>query len=123
METIESTLEQITSLLNQVYGLPSALFVIIGCIIGGYLLRFWKKFPNDGIPVAVTFLGAILFPIIADLNNAMPWRTWFIRNVIFGLALGFAAWVVHNWAISKIEAKLKLFLGGTVIDPNDKPIV
>ena len=106
MDTIETTLEQVTALLSRVYGLPSALFVIAGCIIGGYLLRFWKRFPNDAIPVCVTLLGAVLFPIIADLNNEMPWRTWFVRNVIFGLVLGFVAWVLHKTAISKLEEKL-----------------
>lgn len=105
MDTIESTLNQLTDLLQKLYGLPAGALVIVGCVVLGYVLRFWKGFPNQAIPVAVILFGGVVFPVIADANNDLTLRVWLVRNLLIGLAIGFIAWIAHNKFLKPIEDK------------------
>lgn len=103
MNEIESMLDALANLLNRVNGLPAAGIVLLSCWVVGYALRFWKKFPNEGIPVAVILWGGAFNPLLADLNSQMGWRIWFVKNLLVGLVIGFLAWLVHNLVLAKLE--------------------
>lgn len=97
-------LDKLIAGLNSLYGLPAVGLVFGSCIVLGYVLRFIKKFPNDGIPVAVTLWGAVAMSLVADSRSSnMTLRIWVVRNVLVGMIIGLAAWIVHKTAISKLE--------------------
>ena len=94
--------------LDAIQGLNAVGLVCFSCIILGYILRFIKKFPNDGIPVAVILWGGFLMMFLADGKpTPMPERVWVVRNACIGLIIGFIAWMLHYWALSWIEEKLQ----------------
>lgn len=97
-------IDQAIGWLNQLYGLPAAALVLISCLAVGYVLRFIKAFPNNGIPVAVVLWGAIAMTLVADSRaTSMSLRVWIVRNVLVGLAIGFISWLIHNLLLSKVE--------------------
>lgn len=97
-------IDQAINALNKLYGLPAAALVLLSCVAVGYVLRFIKRFPNDGIPVAVILWGAVAMSLVADSRAAnMSLRVWIVRNVLVGLGIGFGAWVTHKMVLSKIE--------------------
>lgn len=106
METIETELQHVIDMLQKLNGAPALLLVGLVCIITGYALKWVKKFPNEGIPLAVIFMGGVVYPFVADANNDIPLRVWIIRNAMIGLVVGFVAWLVHNKFISKIEDRI-----------------
>lgn len=98
------SLDQIIAWLNRLYGLPAGALVLGTCIVLGYILRFVKRFPNDGIPVAVVLWGAIAMSLVADSRaSSMPLRIWVVRNVLVGMIIGLAAWMAHKIALSRLE--------------------
>jgi hypothetical protein len=103
METIETFLEKLITVLQSLEGAPASVLVILLCIIVGYIFRFIKSFPNDAVPVVVILLGGMVYPWIADGRNIIPLRVWNIRSAIFGLVLGFIAWMAHKYVISYFE--------------------
>lgn len=123
MDTIETTIDGAIATLNKLYGLPAIALVALSCIVVGYILRCIKRFPNDGIPIAVILWGAAFLPLLSDYTPG-KFRIWLVRNVFVGLITGFVAWLFHNKILSKIEDKLGLFNNSTV-DPTtattDKP--
>lgn len=121
MNSIEDLLEQITDTLQKLYGLPAGTLVLFSCIVIGYVLKLFKKFPNDGIPIAVILWGGVLYPLIADSDNDLTLRVWLVRNLIIGLVIGFAAWLLHNKILSKLEEKLGLFGEKTTTTPDPLP--
>ena len=112
METVETTLEQASQILNQLYGLPAGLLIVALCIAVGYVLKLIPRFPNGAIPLVVILVAPVLLPVIADYQNDVPWRVWFVRNIVVGLIIGVVAWTIHNQVLSKLEEKLGLFGGG-----------
>src|SRR5512135_2379766 len=121
MNEIESFLDTVVNLLNKINGLPSIAVVFLSCIVVGYVLRFVKRFPNDGIPIAVILWGAAFNPLLADLNSDMGWRVWFIKNFLFGLLWGYLAWLVHNKVLSKIEGSIPV-IGDKLAGDKPTPI-
>lgn len=111
MDSIETILDQLSLFLQKLYGLPAYTLVGIACIIIGYLLRFWKAFPNNGIPLVVILFGAIAYPIVADYNNEDSIRVLLGKYILFGLLIGFVAWLVHNKFLKPLEDKFGLFTG------------
>ena len=105
METAETILDQATQFLSKLYGAPAGLLVIILCIIAGYILKKIKSIPNDAIPMFVVLLGATIYPLIADDRNDITLRVWIVRNLVIGLTLGFAAWIIHNKVIKYFTDK------------------
>lgn len=120
---METTLQQISELLqNKLNGAPADLLVLIVCWVVGYLLRWIKRFPNDGIPIVVILMGAVVYPLIADDNNEITLRVWLVRNVAIGFGLGFGAWLTHTFILKWIENKLGLFVGDkTIVTPPVTP--
>lgn len=99
-----TTIDQVISGLNSLYGLPAIGLVLGSCIVLGYVLRFIKKFPNDGIPVAVILWGAIAMSLVADSRaTSMSLRVWVVRNIMVGMIVGLAAWILHKTLISRLE--------------------
>ena len=121
IENIDKYIQQIVDLLGKLYGLPSYAVVFIACIAVGYVLRLWKSFPNEAIPIVAIVWGAAFLPLVADpWEDGSPWRIWFFKNFLIGLIIGAAAWVFHNQILSKFEAKIP-FLGPKLVEPPTTP--
>lgn len=126
-------LNDVLSLLDKVQGLSAVALVCFSCVVVGYVLRFIKQFPNDGIPVAVVLWGMVAMLVIADPHPAaMPMRIWTARNLMVGAIVGFIAWMLHKIVLSKIEDYItKRFPGSDnttffnkpdpAVKPEDKP--
>lgn len=98
------SIDKIIGYLNQLYGLPAVALVAFSCVAVGYVLRTVKRFPNDGIPLAVILWGAIAMSLVADARaNNMSLRVWICRNVLVGLVVGFASWMLHRVVLSRVE--------------------
>jgi len=98
------SLEDLLGILDKVQGLSGAALICFSCIIVGYLLRFIRSFPNDGIPLVVILWGALFNLLLADPYVAgSSLRVWTVKNFLVGLIYGAIAWGVHYWALSKIE--------------------
>lgn len=99
------TIETIIDALNKIEGAPAIALVLLSCLAVGYALRFIRRFPNDGIPVAVILWGAAFMPLLSDFRTSgiQSLRVWIIRNLVVGLIVGFVAWLVHNLILSKVE--------------------
>lgn len=121
METLDTLLTQLVDYLQRLYGAPAIVLVFFSCIVMGYCLRAFKRFPNDGIPVAVILWGGIVFSLIAPKTD-IPLRVWIGRNVLIGLIAGYVAWLIHNRLIKKAEERLGLFASPPQkIDPTLPP--
>jgi len=101
---MSDTIEKSIAFLNSLYGLPAAALVFGSCVVWGYILRFIKRFPNDGIPVAVVLWGGIVMSLVADSRaSSMPLRVWVVRNIMVGLIIGLLAWLAHKTILGRIE--------------------
>ena len=103
---------------------PTVGLVFAVVIIVGYCLRFWKWFPNDGIPVAVIVTGAAAMLLVSDGRpDNIGWRVWNVKLCFTGLIIGFIAWMMHNLVISKIEDFLstKFASVNRALGPKDPP--
>src|SRR5262249_39399457 len=107
-------LNQLLSALDKIQGLPAAALVCFGCIVFGYILRFIKPFPNQGIPVAVILTGAVGMLLLADPRaSSMPARIWTMRNLLVGLIIGFVAWMLHKFVLTRVEKWIASKVGAT----------
>lgn len=105
MNQIESILETVTEYLQKLEGSPAVLLVVLSAIVLGYVLKRFKTFPNDAIPIVVILWGGVIYPLIADANNDLTLRVWLVRNVAIGLITGFVAWVFHNQILKRFLNK------------------
>lgn len=97
METLNSLLTQLVDLLARLGGLPGFAMVFLFCLVTGFVLKRISRFPNNGIPVAVVLAGMVLNSLIADpRTDALPFRVWIVKNILFGGIIGFLAWLAHN---------------------------
>jgi hypothetical protein len=115
-------LDSAIAALNKLEGLPAAALVMGSCIVLGYVLRFIKAFPNDGIPVAVILWGSVAMSLVADARaSSMTLRMWIVRNVLVGSVIGLLAWLLHKTLISRLEdwlvSKLDRFLSDDQKNP------
>jgi hypothetical protein len=110
---VNDWLDKAVATLNKLEGLPAVALVMGSCIVLGYVLRFIKRFPNDGIPVAVILWGAVAMSLVADARtSSMTLRVWIARNVFVGMILGLLAWLLHKTLISRLEDWLVTKLPG-----------
>lgn len=101
---MSDTIDHIVALLNKLYGLPAVALVAFSCLVVGYILRYIKAFHNSGIPVVVVLWGGLAMSLVADSRaTTMPLRVWIVRNVLVGLIVGFLTWLVHRYAIKRLE--------------------
>lgn len=106
MNQVESILETVTDYLQKLEGAPAVLLVVLSAIVLGYVLKRFKSFPNDAIPIVVILWGGVVYPLIADANNDLTLRVWLVRNVAIGLITGFVAWIFHNQILKRFLNKL-----------------
>lgn len=105
MNQAENIFEQASTWLERLYSAPAIALVLAFCIVLGYVLRFFKCIPKEGIPMAVIFSGPAFFMFIASDNNDLTMRIWLGRNLMFGIVLGFLAWVIHRTLLKPLEDK------------------
>ena len=130
--TFNSFFQQAVNVLEQLYALPSPLLVGLSCIVIGYMLKRFQRFPNDAIPLVVILWGAFFTLLLS--GNCPPELSvgqWRVKNAIVGLIIGFAAWGLHYFIIAKLEDKFpwldkllngeKTGNGGVASPPDAKP--
>lgn len=116
-------MKDILDFLTNLYSLPVAGLVAILGIVLGYILKFWKKFPNDGIPPVVILACGAAAPLMATPpGNGDSIRIWAFKNIVVGLAIGLLAWLAHNQVLKRIEDKLGLFSNGAGSGPPSPPV-
>lgn len=117
--TVGDVIEQSIALLNSVYGLPGHVLVGLTCVILGYMLRFYRKFPNDAIPLVCILWGMVFNPLLADERVAgSSMRLWLVRNVLTGFVTGAVAWAIHAKIIKRFEERIPLL--GSLLTAADK---
>lgn len=90
--------------LTSIQSWPDVALTLGGVIIVGYCFRFWKKFPNEGIPAVVILTGAIFMMLLAPEHpKDVPARIWHTKNCLVGVIIGFIGWMGHNLIVSRIE--------------------
>lgn len=93
-------------ILDKIQGLSAVALVFFLCLAVGYAWRSikFKWFPNDAIPMVVMGTGSLVMSFIASGRpNDMPSHVWVVRNLVVGFIIGALAWLVHNYALSKLE--------------------
>ena len=107
-------IDNVLSNLDKLQGASAVTLVFLSCIVVGYILRFIKAFPNNGIPVVVVLWGGMFMGLIASgRSTTMPMHVWVIRNMLVGLIIGGAAWIAHYVVISRIETWVQSKFPGT----------
>lgn len=115
-------MDKINQYNEQLMGAPAGVLVLLACIAVGYTLKLIKRFPNDGIPLAVVLCGMIFFALIAperEFTDSL--RIWIARNLILGMIIGFASWLLHNKVLWMIEEKIPWLKGADKPEEQEKP--
>lgn len=112
MDTINQVLTFVTDTLGKLYGLPGAVLCLIASIGLGWVLKGFKRFPNDAIPVVVVLAACVLNMVLADPRaDTLPLRLWAAKNFTVGLIIGVVAWQLHHRWLRKIEDKIPFLKG------------
>lgn len=112
METINQILTFVTDTLGKLYGLPGAVLCLIASIGLGWVLKGFKRFPNDAIPAVVVLSACVLNMVLADpRSDTLPLRLWVAKNFTVGLIIGVVAWQLHHRWLRKIEDKIPFLKG------------
>lgn len=115
--------QEILDYIEHVNRLSASALTVCVCISAGYALRFIKKFPNDGIPLAVILTGGIMMMLLADARvETISIRLWIARSISVGLVLGTLSWFLHKLIISKLEDYLavKFSAVNKILNPDEK---
>ena len=75
------------------------LVVMIACLVVGYIIKhatFFKKIPNDDIPVILAVVGAILNLIVSGMS---------IESAVYGAVMGLASTGLHQGFKTFVEGK------------------
>lgn len=114
MDAIENTLGELDRLNN----ISSIALNYLACIVFGYVLKLFKKFPNEAIPLAVIMVGGLASLLLADpIGDGTYVRVWATRNFLLGIFIGFIAWMSHKFFISRIEN----YITSKFKDPDPEP--
>lgn len=109
---------------NTLLSASPELITAIICIIIGYVLRAQGWFPNKLIPLTCFLVGAIAYSLIKSTSDLSPKiHNPVVVRAIFGMIIGFAAWIFHKAALKPAEDRfpwLKNFLD-TCADPSAPP--
>lgn len=75
------------------------LVVMVACLVMGYVIKhtsFFKRIPNDDIPVILAVIGAILNPIVSGMS---------VESVVYGALMGLASTGLHQGFKMFVENK------------------
>lgn len=104
---VNGWLDQAQALIDRLGLLSSSMLVLLSCLVLGYLLKTVKRFPNDGIPLAVVMWGILFsFCTAPSKPENIANLAWRMRNVMLGLIIGYASWVLHYYLLSRLEDKI-----------------
>jgi len=121
IDQLDTWLEQTSTILGKLYGVPGYVLVAITCIGVGYFLRGLKSFPNNAIPWVVVTWGCAFNMLIADpLADGFTIRIWLVKNFLVGTGIGIGAWLFHNHILSRIEDKIPFIRNITKL-PKENP--
>lgn len=102
--TITGAATSLWHTLNSIYNVTDAAYLIVACLVVGYVLKSIKPFPNTLIPVSVVIVGLVgsIF-LQPDAPSGIPHKAWNFKNGVCGLALGFLTWRFHKGILSKLD--------------------
>lgn len=101
--------DQITAAINFVSTLAPAEFTVFAVILFGYIVRGIKVIKNDWIPLFNLIIGTgVYLALMWDRNQpeAAERISFVVRHAFVGLAIGFAAWGLHEKYLSQWEDKI-----------------
>lgn len=93
--------------INKLYGAPVWLLVVCLSIVVGYLLKAWKRYPNNFIPHAVVTVSAITNTVLMMpmRQPKQPLGAYILTQLIVGCVVGFCAWTFHRFVLKRVESK------------------
>lgn len=119
---MNETIETVTTSLGKLYGLPGYGLVALFCVMAGFCLRAIKRFPNEGIPLALVLLGMVLNSVIADpASDNLPFRIWLVKNVLVGGICGYVAFLGMKFVARKLKLAGADVDAGDGLGPPEKP--
>src|SRR5262245_1405610 len=124
---MEQIIDTIKALAEQIQQWPSAVVLIV--VLGGlaFFLRLQKWCQNKYIPGIVFFLGGLLNFFIGDATKVAPTQRFpGVILVLFGILMGFIAYVIARLVAVKFEKQVDFLKNGdTTYTPkpkdNDEP--
>jgi hypothetical protein len=106
-EKVGAWLDQCEQILTKLSLLSNLALVLLSCLMLGYLLKSFRRFPNDAIPLAVVFWAIIAtFCTAPPTPQGTPVVAWKVRSIMLGVIVGYASWGIHYWVLSWIEDKI-----------------
>jgi Phage holin family Hol44, in holin superfamily V len=110
IESINTWLEQIVSVLGKLYGVPGYALVFLTCVVAGYVVKVLPNVPNNVIPWLLVGIGPILNMMVADTRaDEFPIRIWIVKNFIIGFLISGGAMWFHRKFLKPMEEKFGLF--------------
>lgn len=114
--SVSNIYQSVGGSINDLYGAPIWVLIVLGTIVFGYILRIAEWFPNKKIPLVV-----VPFAIIINLVMMWPFHdkkmahidmgAWITRQIIVGMILGFVSWVLHKTLLKNLENRIPWLKG------------
>lgn len=115
MDKLDTWLDHLVYALDRLGALPAAALVFLACLALGYVIRSIRWLDNSRIPGVCICAGGILKLLSAEWPDGPNWRVWMMREVLFGLIIGWLAWEFHDKILAQCEnaivLKFKQMLG------------
>lgn len=98
------SLEDISALNEQLYGLPGGVLTFVLCLGVGLIGKIMEDFPNRWIPRLVLVAGPLWFCLLAPGKDAaVHWPAYIARNIAVGFIVAVLAWFFHHKVLSHLE--------------------
>ena len=96
-------LAKLSDALSSIENLPYLPLVFLSCIVMGWLLKRWSRYPNGCIPFAVVIMGVLNTCLLSlPMPQGELLVAWLIRKSLIGLIVGFLAWTAHAQVLKRI---------------------
>ncbi len=125
METSNVSLvfEKLVTFNNALNGLPAMPFIVVACILLGYVLKLIPVIKNEWIPSWVLFASITSYVFMMPLpeqSTSTRWLIagWLARNILMGMISGALAILIHRKGLKKLEDKYGWFADE---DDSNKP--
>ena len=110
IESLDTWLEQIVTVLGKLYGVPGYALVFLTCVVAGYVIKVLPHVPNNVIPWLLVTIGPVLNMLIADTRaDNFPIRIWIVKNFVVGFLISGGAMWFHRKFLKPMEEKFGLF--------------